>query len=140
MKFKCTARCHYCRVPLNPYIEVIGMFDYLKILTWSHICPINVVANDQWLRVLGPSRTVRVCKDCWDLRNFKVKLRGILNREVMGRIPVKEPLRLAVGDNYMLDWLKHMDEYNRQSDALTFYDLDLVTINQFGPKITLQMQ
>lgn len=135
MKFKCQSRCHFCKVPLNPYIEVIGTFEYLKAVTWSCICPIDVTANDRWLRILSYNKTVPVCRDCYKLKYYKTNFKGLLDREITGKSQFKKPIRLAKTDNDLLGWQKYMDLYNRQPDALTFYDLDMPYLPDYGPGI-----
>ena len=135
MKFKCKSRCHYCKVPLEPYIEVVGTFDYLKAITWSCICPIDVTANDRWLKILSYHRTVPVCRDCY--KPYKTNFKGLLEREVTGRCPFKKPECMAKTDNELLGWMKHLELYNRQPDALTYYDLDIPYLPDYGPFIVI---
>ena len=116
MRLRCTSRCHYCRVPLNPYIEVSGGFDLMKVITWCNLNPIDVSANDSWYRILGPNRTVRVCGGCHLLKYYKTNIKQLFKREVTGKHRLKEPFKRAVGADILQGWFGHLMRYNGEFD------------------------
>ena len=101
MQLKHRGRCHYCRAPLDPHVVVSSMFEYLQVLAWSSLTDVNVTANDTWFKIQNVNKTIRLCRDCYQVP--KTSLRGIILRETKS-LKQKSPPRKTWNDAEIWAW------------------------------------
>lgn len=110
MKLNYRGRCHICRCPLDPHVIVDSMFEYLQVLAWSSITNVNVSANDRWLKILGPAKTVRMCGGCY-FTQPKISPKDLILRETTGaKLVNNSPPRKTWNDAEMIDWFKRIPQ------------------------------
>jgi hypothetical protein len=115
MKICHKGRCHFCQVPLDPYVAIFSVFEYMQVLAWSAYTDVDVSANDSWYKILNFKKTVKLCRDCFYAT--KPSFREILKRETTG-LRLESPKRKSWNDMEIWKW------YNGITTCpVSFYDM-----------------
>lgn len=101
MQIKFKGRCHFCKVPLDPYVDVSSVFEYFQVAAWSAITRVDITANDTWYKFISAQRAVKCCRDCYWPK--KTLFKDILKRETTGH-KFKSPKRKSWNDAEILTW------------------------------------